>query len=151
MWHRASIVMRVASRSSWIVIAVLISGSALQANAQDRDIVILTPPIPEFPKEAAIAGVQGSCDVRFSVDADGNAFDMRAYCTQPIFCNEAKLAVSRARFLPKLVGGVPTVRKNIVYPLEFMLSEWSWLKFKFVPKSGYEPGPTEPCDEIAVS
>lgn len=140
-----------AARPLLTSISLLATACVLPAYAQDRDVEVLAPPVPEFPREAAARGVQGLCYVRFSVDAEGYAFDLRASCTEPIFCNEAKLAVSRARFSPKLIGGVPTIRSNIVYPIDFILSEWNWFLFKFVPVEAYEPGPTEPCDEIAVS
>ena len=133
-----------------IFMAVDIMTTAPQALAQDRDAQPLNQPQPVYPFLAAMFGVQGACDVRFSVDEAGLPFGLRTSCTAPVFCHEAERAVSRVRFLPKILDGHPAVRPNIIYPLQFLLGveteddnnrAQEWLRSL----------PTEPCEEIAVA
>lgn len=134
----------------WGVKIVLLSGgvllsSGLQAGArQTHDVEIKVWPKPKYPMLASWLRLEGQCDVRFSVDEKGYPFAVPPTCTRPIFCFEAKRAVTDAKFDPKRVDGVPRVRSNIVIPLEFSFEG-----------SGYELSKDQrtlqPCDQVAVS
>ncbi|MCI4645428.1 MAG: energy transducer TonB, partial [Hyphomonadaceae bacterium] len=66
-------------------------------------------------------GIEGSCEVRFDVNARGEPFNVEAVCTDSVFRREAERAVSRVRFAPKIVRGQALERRNVVYPIEFGL------------------------------
>lgn len=129
---------------SILLTILMVMSSGVAGAKQTIDIKIKTWPEPKFPMLAALFGSEGHCDVRFGVDENGFAFAVTASCTRRIFCFEAKRAVSEATFDPKTIDGVPVVRTNVVYPLEF-----------FLDGSGYDkdndPRPLELCEMQAVS
>lgn len=88
----------------------------------DRDAQPIRPPTPSYPQRAAERGIEGSCEVRFNVDTRGRPYDINATCTDSMFIREAERAVSKVEFAPKIVRGKAAERKNVVYPLEFKLS-----------------------------
>ena len=87
----------------------------------DRDAQPISPPQPTYPQRAAERGIEGSCEVRFDVNARGEPFNVEADCTDSVFRREAERAVSRVRFAPKIVRGQALERRNVVYPIEFGL------------------------------
>ena len=89
----------------------------------DRDAQPIRPPQPSFPRRAAERGTEGSCDVRFDVDARGKPYNIEATCTDSIFRREAERAVARVEFAPKVVRGKAVERRNVVYPIEFNLED----------------------------
>lgn len=88
----------------------------------DRDAQPIRPPLPTYPTRAAERGIEGTCDVRFDVDTRGRPYNVQATCSDSVFKREAERAVSRVEFAPKIVRGAAAERKNVVYPLEFKLS-----------------------------
>lgn len=90
---------------------------------------------------AAMLGLQGYCEVTFSVDEQGYPFSLSTSCTQPVFCFQSKKAVSRVVFAPKIVGGRAIPRFNVVYPLEYTLDGG-----RAIDRSTFRS-----CDERAVS
>ncbi|MCA8901430.1 MAG: TonB family protein [Hyphomonas sp.] len=88
----------------------------------DRDAQPIRPPTPSYPQRAAERGTEGSCDVRFDVDTRGKPYNIVATCTDSVFKREAERAVSKVEFAPKIIRGKAAERKNVVYPLEFQLS-----------------------------
>jgi len=65
---------------------------------------------PSFPQEAAIKGIEGYVLLRFNITEDGKAEDIDVVKAEPrnLFEREAKNAVRKWRYKPRLVGGVPT-------------------------------------------
>ena len=111
---------------------------------QTNDAQIKTWPKPKYPAIASWLGLEGHCDVRFSVDEKGFPFSVSPFCTRPIFCFEAKRAVSAATFYPKRIDGIPVERLNVVYPFEFAF-EGSGYTLEGDVKS------LAPCDQKAIS
>jgi protein TonB len=89
----------------------------------DRDAQPIRPPAPSYPQRAQERGLSGSCDVRFDVDTRGKPYNVAATCTDALFKSEAERAVSKVEFAPKIVRGKAVERRNVVYPLEFNISE----------------------------
>lgn len=89
----------------------------------DRDAQPIRPPLPSYPSRAAERGLEGSCDVRFDVDTRGRPYNIEADCTDSIFKREAERAVQKVEFAPKIIRGKAVERRNVVYPLEFQMSE----------------------------
>jgi len=87
----------------------------------DRDAQPISPPVVQYPRRAAERGIEGSCEVRFDVNAQGEPFNVQADCSDSVFKREAERAVSRVRFAPKIVRGQALERRNVVYPMEFGL------------------------------
>lgn len=88
----------------------------------DRDAQPIRPPVPTYPDRAAQRGTEGSCDVKFNVDTRGKPKDIVATCTDSVFKRAAERAVSKVEFAPKIIRGKAAERRNVVYPIEFKLS-----------------------------
>jgi len=89
----------------------------------DRDAQPIRPPAPSYPQRAQERGLSGSCDVRFDVDTRGKPYNVAATCSDAVFKSEAERAVSKVEFASKIVRGKAVERRNVVYPLEFNISE----------------------------
>lgn len=83
------------------------------------DGIAFPPPQPVYPIEAAIKGREGACLVYFDQTAEGRAESIEAACTRPEFASAAEAAVAEARFPPAMVGGAPSARPGMVYPITF--------------------------------
>ena len=81
----------------------------------------------------------------------GHPFGLVTFCTEPIFCYESKRAVSRVRFEPKYESGVPVMRTDVVYPLEYTLSDYDPATGEHVAKPFRTDKPQRPCREVPVS
>ncbi|MFC6197870.1 energy transducer TonB [Ponticaulis profundi] len=76
-----------------------------------------------YPKELAQKGVEGKCEVRFSVDAQGVVEPgAKADCTHEGFVRSAENAVYSLQFEPRMKNGKPVRMPNVVYPFEFLMS-----------------------------
>ena len=130
-------------RGALFAMSVVALGATANAQSDaDGDAKPILPPVPNYPPMAAMLGIEGYCEVRFSVDENGYTFSLTTSCTQPIFCYQSKKAVSRAQFEPKRVGGRAMPRFNVVYPLEYRLEG----EVDEIDMSSFGP-----CDERAVS
>jgi protein TonB len=81
----------------------------------------IRPPVASYPRSMASKGLEGTCDVHFSLSTRGLPYDVTASCSHAGFEKEAVRAVSRAEFLPEIRQGVPVESHNYVYPMEFRL------------------------------
>lgn len=88
----------------------------------DRDATPIRPPVPTYPTRAAERGTEGDCAVSFDVDVRGRPYNVKADCSDSVFKSEAERSVSRVEFAPKIVKGKAVERRNVVYPLQFKLS-----------------------------
>lgn len=87
-----------------------------------------TPPrrrsvIATYPKRAAERGIEGKCEVAFSVDQSGIPFDIKPTCTNDVFLEEAEEAVARARFEVRIVNGSPRERHGVGQIITFDLPD----------------------------
>jgi protein TonB len=89
----------------------------------DRIATPVRPPIPVYPSAMASRNIEGDCLVRFSLTARGLPFDVTAECSHRGFESEARRAVGKAEFLPRIVDGQAMESHGLSYPLEFRLSE----------------------------
>ena len=88
-----------------------------------RSVKPIRPPVPTYPSAAINKGIEGTCEVKMDVTAQGRPFNVLATCSDPIFTKEAQRAVSRVAFLPKIERGRAVERRNVIYPLEFKLDQ----------------------------
>lgn len=131
----------------WLAVWLIAAFFALTGTAfakQTRDAQVDVWPEPRYPALAEWFGWEGYCLVRFAVDEEGHPYAVSPECTHRIFCFDAKRAVTGARFLPKLIGGVPTIRTNVVFPLEYAFEGSSY-------DASNDPRSLEMCEEIAVA
>lgn len=89
----------------------------------DREIQPLSPPIVAYPQVAITRGIEGNCDVRFDVDVRGRPFNIEPSCTNSVFDREAKRAIGKVQFAPKIIRGQAKERRNVVYPITFRLPD----------------------------
>lgn len=103
-----------------LLVALMAPAQAETSGAsEDREAQPIKPPRPVYPIDAARVGMPGICEVKFDVDTRGYTTRIDAYCTHRAFCQSATDAVAGVKFEPKLVGGLPSPRYNVVYPLEY--------------------------------
>ncbi len=71
---------------------------------------------PKYPRGNAIARKSGWVEVRFRVNQDGTVDDIQVVNSEPagLFDSSATRAVSRWRFKPRHVNGVPTATYTAV-------------------------------------
>ncbi|MAT35764.1 MAG: hypothetical protein CMK06_11610 [Ponticaulis sp.] len=80
-------------------------------------------PVPDYPQAALRRGLEGECEVVFSVDAAGRPYSASATCTDKIFVRSSETAVERALFAARTKNGVPVGQENLVYPIHFTLND----------------------------
>lgn len=79
-------------------------------------------PVPDYPPAALRKGLEGSCEVNFSIDAAGRPFNVDAICTDRVFESSSERAVRKALFAAKVSNGQPVGSDNLVYPIEYGLN-----------------------------
>lgn len=77
--------------------------------------------LPQYPVEAAVAGIQGAVQTEIVIDAAGNVTDARVVRSIPMLDEAALKAVQNWRFTPTVVNGQPvpvrmTVTVNFTPP-----------------------------------
>jgi TonB family protein len=133
-------------RGALFAMSVVALGATANAQSDaEKDAYPIKPPMPSYPPMAAMLGMEGYCEVRFSVDENGYTFSLTTSCTQPIFCYQSKKAVSLAQCEPMRVGGRAVPRFDIVYPLEYRL-EGEMSELDEIDMSSFGA-----CDDRAVS
>lgn len=80
-------------------------------------------PIVEYPRRALTRGIEGDCEVSFSIDAAGRPFGVSASCTDEIFARSSARAVEQTLFAAPVRNGVPVGQGNLVYPIQYRLED----------------------------
>lgn len=80
-------------------------------------------PVPDYPRRALERGLEGQCDVEFSIDAAGRPFGLVANCSDEVFARSSVQAVERALFAARVKDGVPVGQGNLVYPIQYDLND----------------------------
>ena len=77
-------------------------GGAASAAAPVQALVLLQPLRPEYPRDAALKGVEGWVELNFIVTASGKPINVRATSASPagVFDKAAVAAMQRARYQP---------------------------------------------------
>lgn len=76
-----------------------------------------------YPKRASERGIEGECEVIFSVDEFGSPFGIKPTCTNDVFLEEAEKAVARAQFEIHVVDGSPRERHGVGQIITFELPD----------------------------
>lgn len=84
------------------------TGSTLGTLVFDGDLVPLVPPNPVYPQSALRRGLEGYCDLEFSITELGTTTDVRViYCTSSLFERASIRAMQKAKYKPRVNDGVP--------------------------------------------
>ncbi len=100
-------------------------GNVQQMMNQDGEAIPLVIIEPQYPRKAAMEGIEGFVRFRFTVKADGYAKDVEIIDANPkrIFDRDARRAIYKWRFKPRVVDGKPVEQPNMYYTLEFKLAQ----------------------------
>jgi protein TonB len=90
----------------------------------EGDIIPLQRIAPQYPRQAARDGIEGSVKLEITVNPDGSVREARVLESNPrgVFDAAAVTAVLRWRFKPRVVDGQPVAQKG-VQELDFNLGE----------------------------
>ena len=80
---------------------------------------------PMYPRKAAMEGIEGWVRFEFTVSPDGSPKDIRVIDAEPkrVFERDARKAIYKWKFKPKVVDGKPVEQPNMRYTMEFKLSQ----------------------------
>jgi protein TonB len=96
----------------------LITSSARNINALP---IVRVP--PNYPKKAAAAGIEGWVQLSFSINPIGQVVDISVVDAEPkrLFDKEARRALKKWKYKPKVVDGEAVAQTNQSVVLEFTL------------------------------
>ncbi len=94
------------------------------ASLPDGDAQPLLRIAPQYPRRAAVKGVEGWVKIAFTIQGDGSVLDAKVIDAKPsrIFNRAALNAIKKWKFKPRLVEGKPVPRKAEQI-IEFTLSK----------------------------
>ena len=89
----------------------------------DGDYLPLVRVRPEYPRTASSRGLEGYCDLEFTVTPLGTTGDVRViHCTNSVFERNSIRAVLKYKYKPRVVNGtaiaVPGLRLRITFDIE---------------------------------
>mgnify|MGYP001087980988 CR=1 FL=1 len=87
----------------------------------DRVAQPVTQPLPDYPMRALERGISGTCEVRFDLTPQGKPYNVVPDCSNSVFEQSAKRAVSRTDFLPQIRNGQALEQKNMIFPLVYKI------------------------------
>lgn len=90
----------------------------------EGDVVPVVVIRPMYPREAAIAGIEGWVKVEFTITETGTVEDPRIVDAQPprVFNREAVRAILKWKFKPRVIDGV-AVKRRATQVIDFTLDE----------------------------
>lgn len=93
--------------------------------ATDGEMLPLVNITPSYPTRAAQRGIEGWCQVRFTVTAEGGVRDVEVVDAEPqgIFDRSSIRAAERFRFQPRVVDGEPVDVPGVQYVFRYELEE----------------------------
>jgi len=79
---------------------------------------------PRYPRKAAMEGIEGWVKFKFTISPDGTPKDVELIDAQPrrVFERDARRAIYKWKFKPKVVDGKAMEQKNMVYTMQFQLA-----------------------------
>jgi periplasmic protein TonB len=80
---------------------------------------------PKYPAQAARDGIEGWVKLLFSIDVLGQVENVQVLESEPsrIFDREAKRALSKWKYKPQIVAGVPQAQDGMMVVLDFKLAQ----------------------------
>ncbi len=97
----------------------------------------LTPILPEYPKVAKLAGIQGKVFVQATIDEKGNVAETKILKSEQETLNASAIeAIKKTKFTPAVSKQNKKVKATVVIPINFKLDDKS-----NVPDVGVTPEP----------
>lgn len=92
--------------------------------AAEGDIIPLVRIEPQYPRQAALARIEGWVEVEFTITETGSVIDPVVVRSRPprVFDREAIRAIQRWKFKPRVVNGQPVARRA-TQVIEFKLAD----------------------------
>ncbi|MEM7452304.1 MAG: energy transducer TonB [Pseudomonadota bacterium] len=90
--------------------------------APEGDVIPIVSIQPQYPREAALEGLEGWVELEFTIEADGSVSDVSVVNSQPrrIFDRNAQRALYKWKFKPRVVDGQAIARRARI-TLDFSL------------------------------
>ena len=90
--------------------------------APEGDVIPIVSIQPQYPREAAIEGLEGWVELEFTIEADGSVSDVSVVNSEPrrIFDRNAQRALYKWKFKPRVVEGKAVARRARI-TLDFTL------------------------------
>ncbi len=91
----------------------------------DREVMPLVRIEPQYPRKAAMSGKEGWVKLKFDVNATGAVENVSVIEAEPprLFDQEAKRALLKWKYQPKVVDGKPEARRGLMVQLDFKLQK----------------------------
>lgn len=91
----------------------------------DGDAIPMVVIEPRYPRKAAMEGLEGWVRFEFTVAADGTPKDVKVIDAKPkrIFDRDARKAIYKWKFKPKVIDGKAVEQPGMRYTMEFKLAE----------------------------
>lgn len=111
-------------------IDVSLAGSGLYlgapggGNMGDGEAIPMVIIQPRYPRKAAMEGIEGWVKFKFTVAPDGTPMNVELIDANPrrIFERDARRAIFKWKFKPKVVDGVAMEQPNMTYTMQFQLA-----------------------------
>ncbi len=112
-------------------IDVSVSGSGLYlgppggGNMGDGEAIPMVIIQPRYPRKAAMEGIEGWVKFKFTISPDGTPLNVELVDAQPrrVFERDARRAIYKWKFKPKVVDGKAVEQQNMVYTMQFNLAK----------------------------
>lgn len=80
---------------------------------------------PRYPRKAAMEGIEGWVKFKFTISPDGTPLNVELVDAQPrrVFERDARRAIYKWKFKPKVVDGKAVEQQNMVYTMQFNLAK----------------------------
>ncbi len=80
---------------------------------------------PRYPRKAAMEGIEGWVKFKFTISPDGTPLNVELVDAQPrrVFERDARRAIYKWKFKPKVVDGKAVEQHNMVYTMQFNLAK----------------------------
>ncbi len=106
-----------------VPVELIKSVGAPSVSVERKQAIPVRQPKPDYPPKALRQGLEGDCEVVFSIDAAGRPYNVNTDCSHPVFESSSKRAVQKALFAARVENGIPMGDDNLVYPVSFRLNE----------------------------